>query len=88
MVEVCSTTLPQLVYPKVVTHPKYPEYLAERINRYERFSNIAYDCLKDLKGVLVNRPNGAFYMSVCFERGILTARQTLPIENREIRDLW
>jgi aspartate/methionine/tyrosine aminotransferase len=26
-------------------------------------------------------------MSVCFERGILTDRQTLPIENREIRDL-
>ena len=87
MVEVCSTTLPQMVYPKVVTHPKYPEYLAERINRYERFSNIAYDCLKDLKGVLVNRPNGAFYMSVCFERGILTDRQTLPIANREIREL-
>ena len=87
MVEVCSTTLPQIVYPKVVTHPKYPEYLAERIGRYERFSNIAYDCLKDLKGVLVNRPNGAFYMSVCFERGILTPRQTLPIENPEIREL-
>jgi len=87
MVEVCSTTLPQIVYPKVVTHPKYQEYLAERIHRYERFADIAYDCLKDLKGVLVNRPNGAFYMSVCFERGILTDRQTLPIENREIREL-
>jgi aspartate/methionine/tyrosine aminotransferase len=87
MVEVCSTTLPQMVYPKVVTHPQYPVYLAERIKRYERFSNIAYNCLKDVKGVLVNRPNGAFYMSVCFESGILTARQTLPIENREIREL-
>ncbi len=69
MVEVCSTTLPQMVYPKVVTHPQYPVYLAERIKRYERFSNIAYNCLKDVKGVLVNRPNGAFYMSVCFECG-------------------
>ena len=87
MVEVCSTTLPQMVYPKVVTHPQYPVYLAERIKRYERFSNIAYNCLKDVKGVLVNRPNGAFYMSVCFEWGILTDRQTLPIENREIREL-
>ena len=87
MVEVCSTTLPQIVYPKVVTHPKYQEYLAERIHRYERFADIAYDCLKNLKGVLVNRPNGAFYMSVCFERGILTDRQTLPIANREIREL-
>ncbi|MCP3933016.1 MAG: aminotransferase, partial [Bacteroidetes bacterium] len=87
MVEVCSTTLPQIVFPKVLTHPEYPAYLAERIKRYERFSNIAYDCLKDVKGVLVNRPNGAFYMSVCFEDGALNSKQTLLIENKEIRTL-
>ncbi|MBU0946902.1 MAG: pyridoxal phosphate-dependent aminotransferase [Bacteroidetes bacterium] len=87
MVEVCSTTLPQTVYPKVVQHPKYQSYLEERIRRYEKFSNIAYDCLKGVKGVLVNRPNGAFYMSVCFEDGALTSRQTLPIENVEVKKL-
>lgn len=87
MVEVCSTTLPQMVYPKVVTHPAYQGYLEERIRRYEKFSNIAYESLKDVKGVLVNRPNGAFYMSVCFEEGILNHHQTLPIENNEIRKL-
>jgi alanine-synthesizing transaminase len=87
MVEVCSTTLPQTVYPRVVQHPKYQGYLGERIKRYEKFSNIAYDCLKDVKGVLVNRPNGAFYMSVCFEDGALTSRQTLPIENAEVKKL-
>lgn len=87
MVEVCSTTLPQMVFPKVLQHPLYPAYLRERLDRYERFSNIAYDCLKDVKGVLVNRPDGAFYMSVCFEDGALTSKQTLPIENSEIRKL-
>ncbi len=87
MVEVCSTTLPQMVFPKVLTHPEYPAYLEERIKRYEKYSNIAYECLKDVKGVLVNRPNGAFYMSVCFEDGALTSKQTLPIENNEIREL-
>jgi aspartate/methionine/tyrosine aminotransferase len=87
MVEVCSTTLPQVVYPKVVTHPSYQGYLEERIRRYEKCSNIAYESLKDVKGVLVNRPNGAFYMSVCFEEGILNHRQTLPIKNNEIRKL-
>ena len=87
MVEVCSTTLPQVVYPKVVTHPEYKNYLRERIERYEKYSNIATECLQGVKGVLVNRPNGAFYMSVCFEEGILNARQTLPIENNEVRAL-
>jgi aspartate/methionine/tyrosine aminotransferase len=87
MVEVCSTTLPQIVYPKVVTHPEYPDYLMDRVRRYEKFSNIAYSCLKDVKGVLVNRTNGAFYMSVCFEEGILSSSQTLPIENREVLEM-
>ena len=87
MVEVCSTTLPQVVYPKVVTHPAYQGYLQERIRRYEKYSNIAYESLKNVKGVLVNRPNGAFYMSVCFEEGILNHRQTLAIANNEIRKL-
>lgn len=87
MVEVCSTTLPQSVYPKIATHPKYKTYLTERISRYEKYSNIATECLQGVKGVLVNRPNGAFYMSVCFEEGVLNSEQTLPIENDEIRQL-
>jgi aspartate/methionine/tyrosine aminotransferase len=85
MLEVCSTTLPQMVMPKVVTHPEYPAYLEQRIRRYERISNIAYDCLKDVEGVLVNCTNGAFYMSVVFEDGVLNDQQTLPIENAEVR---
>ncbi len=87
MVEVCSTTLPQTVYPKVVQHPEYQGYLEERIRRYEKFSNIAQEALENVKGVLVNRPNGAFYMSVCFEDGALNHQQTLPIENNEVREM-
>ena len=85
MLEVCSTTLPQMVMPKVVTHPEYPAYLEKRVKRYERISNIAYECLKDVEGVLINRTNGAFYMSVVFEDGMLNNKQTLPIENAEVR---
>ncbi len=85
MLEVCSTTLPQVVLPRIKSHPRYEDYLGERIRRYERFSNIAYDILKDLKGILVNRANGAFYMSVVFEDGLLNHEQTLPIDNREVR---
>ena len=87
MVEVCSTTLPQTVYPKIVTDPQYEIFLNERIRRYEKHSNIAYERLKDVKGVLVNRPNGAFYMSVCFEEGLLNQKQTLQIDNPEIRKM-
>ena len=85
MLEVCSTTLPQVVMPRVVTHPQYQDYLAQRLQRYERLSNVAYDCLKNIDGVLLNRTNGAFYMSVVFDDGVLHNRQTLPIENPEVK---
>lgn len=85
MLEVCSTTLPQLVMPKTVTHPEYPAYLAQRIKRYELFSNIAYDALKDIDGVLVNRTNGAFYMSVVFEEGRLNHQQSLKIDIPQVK---
>ncbi len=84
MVEVCSTTLPQKALPAIMSHPEYPAYLEERIKRYEKFSNIAYDTLKDVEGVIVNRTNGAFYKSVAFADGDLNDRQTLPIANKEV----
>jgi len=87
MVEVCSTTLPQKAIPKLLSHPEYPKYLAERRNRYEKFSNIAYERLKNVPGLRVNRTNGAFYMSVVFEKGRLNNTQTLPIDNVEVRKL-
>ena len=84
MLEVCSTTLPQLVVPQVLTHPEYEVYLQKRIARYEKFSNIAYDILKDVKGIQVNRSNGAFYMSVVFQEGLLNNKQSLPVGNGDV----
>ncbi len=85
MVEVCSTTLPQRAYPRIISHPEYQNYLDERIRRYEKYSNIAYETLKQIDGVIVNRTNGAFYMSVAFQEGVLTHKQTLEIENSQVR---
>ena len=87
MVEVCSTTLPQKAIPSILSHPEYPKYLAERRNRYELYSNIAYNLLNEVPGLKVNRTNGAFYMSVVFDSGLLNDRQSLPIENPEVKEL-
>ena len=85
MVEVCSTTLPQKAIPKILSHPEYEGYLQQRIERYERFSNIAYKMLKGVPGLKVNRTNGSFYMSVVFDRKFLNETQSLPIDNGEVR---
>ena len=87
MVEVCSTTLPQKAIPSILSHPEYANWLKERICRYEKCSNIAYDILSNVPGIKVNRTNGAFYMSVAFKDGVLNDRQTLPIEMTEVREL-
>jgi aspartate/methionine/tyrosine aminotransferase len=87
MVEVCSTTLPQKAIPQIFQYPEYTVSLEGRRRRYEQFSKIAYDRFKDIPGVLVNRTNGAFYMSVVFEEGHLNNRQTLPVTNRDVQML-
>ncbi|HUH67344.1 MAG TPA: pyridoxal phosphate-dependent aminotransferase [Syntrophales bacterium] len=86
MSEVCSTTLPQMAIPKIMNHPEYQKYLNSRISHYEKLSNIAYESLKDVPYLIVNRSNGAFYMSVVFNEASLNDRQTLPIKQREIRE--
>ncbi len=86
MAEVCSTTLPQIAIPRLMTHPEYKSYLNDRIRHYERLSNIAYNILKDVPYIVVNRTNGAFYMTVVFNDAILNYRQSVNIENAEIKD--
>lgn len=87
MNEVCSTTLPQKCMPAIMKHPQYPVYLEERTRRYEKMSNITWNFLKDVPGLAVNRTNGAFYMSVSFRDGLLTNRQSLPIDKPEVKEL-
>ncbi|MBK7972930.1 MAG: pyridoxal phosphate-dependent aminotransferase [Deltaproteobacteria bacterium] len=87
MVEVCSTTLPQKAIPQLLEHPEYQGYLDQRRRRYARHADIAYQLLGAVPGLRVNRTNGAFYMSVVFEEGVLDATQSLPIANAEVRGL-
>ena len=86
MSEVCSTTLPQMAIPKIITHPEYKKYLDSRVRHYEKLSNIAYNSLKDVPYLIVNRSNGAFYMSVVFNEASLNDRQKLHIKQPEIRE--
>lgn len=79
MLEVCSTTLPQWVLPKVMSDARYYPYLDERIAAYDRKSKKAAEILSQIPGVLVHPARGAFYMTVVFEEGSLTATQELPI---------
>lgn len=86
MAEVCSTTLPQLAIPRLMSHPEYRGYLDKRIVHYEKLSNIAYSIFRDVPYIVVNRTNGAFYMTVVFNEAAINERQKLHIEKAPIRD--
>ena len=86
MLEVCSTTLPQKVIPKIIKDPRYKEYHKKRNEEYGQKADILYDALKDIKGVITNKPGGAFYMTVAFEDGAINDKKTLKVANKELRE--
>jgi aspartate/methionine/tyrosine aminotransferase len=86
MSEVCSTTLPQMAIPRIMTHPEYKNYLRKRTQHYEKLSNIAYGILKDVPFLIANKTNGAFYNTVIFNESVLNDRQSLPIKQPEIKN--
>jgi aspartate/methionine/tyrosine aminotransferase len=65
--------------------PRYPDHLKARKKMFENRANEAWEVLSLIGGVQVTRPQGAFYMPVLFANGILNDRQTLSIENDEVR---
>jgi aspartate/methionine/tyrosine aminotransferase len=79
--EVCSTTMPQLTIPRVMGDSRYAPHLKQRAATFQARANEAHAALSGIPGVLVNKPSGAFYVTVMFEPGVLSNRQTLPIAN-------
>ncbi|MEK7544996.1 MAG: pyridoxal phosphate-dependent aminotransferase [Patescibacteria group bacterium] len=85
LMEVCSGTLPQTILPKVYEHPDFPAWNEEYNRELEKNGNFIAEILGTVKGMKVNRTNGAFYMMPLFEKGILNDRQTLPIASESAR---
>ncbi len=87
MLEVCSTTLPQRVIPVIMGDARYANHIAQRNAVYEKRSRIAYNLLKDIKGIIVNQTNGAFYLTVMFRANALTPDQKLVIGNAKAKEM-
>ncbi|MCC5815681.1 MAG: pyridoxal phosphate-dependent aminotransferase [Leptospira sp.] len=86
MLEVCSTTLPQLSIPKVYSHPNFLNHLKERNEMFKERARIATSYFDNMKGVQVVEPKGAFYLTVYFPPGVLKNNMELPIQNKAVDD--
>ena len=64
MLEVCSTTLPQMILPYLYDAPEFKPYLASRITKYQKRAAQAVEQLNKVPNVRVAMPGGVFYLVV------------------------
>ena len=85
--EVCSTSGPQLVVPSVFGDPRYAAHLTRRAGMFAARADEAHEVLSAVPGVKVHKPQGAFYVTVLFEPGVLGGNKRLPIEDPGLREM-
>lgn len=85
MIEVCSTKLPQLAIPKIMGDPRYPAHLQANNDKIGRRSKLITDILMKCEGIYFNPTSGAFYNTIVFREGVINDKQTLRIEDPEIK---
>lgn len=87
MIEVCSTTLPQLAIPRILGDSRYEDYrrdLNEKIGWRSRFIS---ETLQEIPELTFNPTYGAFYNTIVFKKGALAENQTLELEKPEVKEL-
>jgi aspartate/methionine/tyrosine aminotransferase len=84
--EVSSTTLPQMSIPRVMGDSRYADHLRRREQMFGARADEATAAFANCDSVVVNNPGGAFYFTVMFKDGLLNDHQTLPIEQRAVRE--
>jgi alanine-synthesizing transaminase len=91
MIEVCSTILPQLSIPKIMSHPEYQAYREEANAQIGRRSEWMREILGGIEGIKFNPTQGAFYNTIVFDENLLSPNQRLPIEDeglQKLLDTW
>jgi len=84
MLEVCATTLPQRVLPKIYESKDFEKYTKKRIQKYIKRAEFAYNVFSQNENLLAPKPDGAFYYTIVFKKNILKKKFKLNIENKKI----
>jgi aspartate/methionine/tyrosine aminotransferase len=85
MLEVCSTTLPQVVFPKLATHAEFQGFLQSRIAKYRRRANQALEIFAGCPVLRPVAPDGVFYLTVVFDTDTFPNDAKLQAANKEVR---
>ena len=85
MLEVCSTTLPQRAIPKILGDPRYDDHLRVQAQEFQKRAVEARGLLETVPSVTVIEPQGAFYLTVLFDEGVLTNTMSLSMPNSRVQ---
>jgi aspartate/methionine/tyrosine aminotransferase len=86
LLEVCATTLPQIILPKLYEHPDFEVWNKQYNQGLETAANQITNILASSPALQVIRANGAFYLMPLFKEGVLNNRQTLPVKNLKTKE--
>ncbi len=87
MIEVCSTTLPQMAIPKILGDPRFVDYREKTNKAIGRRSRFIAETLSEIPELTINPTYGSFYNTIVFKEGVLTNRQSLDIANPKIKNM-
>ena len=87
MLEVCSTKMPQMAIPPIMSDPRYEKYIEENNIKIGKRAEIITSYLKEIPYITFNPTFGAFYNTIIFKNGILKPEQKLKIDNSEIQSI-
>ena len=87
MIEVCSTILPQLAIPKIMSHPEYHAYRQKANAEIGKRSDWMAEILGEIPGIKFNPTQGAFYNTIVFDEALLHPDQKLEIKDSRIQGL-
>jgi alanine-synthesizing transaminase len=85
MLEVCSTTLPQVVFPSIVTHPEFPAFLAGRLAKYRARLDTAMEIFEGCEVLKPVVPDGVFYLTITIDTASFPNTAKLPARNDDVR---
>lgn len=85
MIEVCSTKLPQVAIPKIFGDPRFKAYRDKTNQNIGKRSKIIADILRTVPQLTFNETFGAFYNTIIFRDGTLHAKQTMKIDDTQIK---
>ncbi|PIQ79669.1 aminotransferase [Candidatus Peregrinibacteria bacterium CG11_big_fil_rev_8_21_14_0_20_41_10] len=85
LLEVCASTLPQMVIPTVYNHPQFNAWNQQYSTELQTVADSIADTLNQIPELTVNKTLGAFYLMPRFKQGSLNNRQTLPITNPQVK---